>query len=154
MTSIVEEAVVAHVMSLAPKRREAWDREDAAAAAGAAAGREREQREAVLSTLQSGRAMRRHEVILTSPALLGLMRTSVSAGGRVVRRTLTADGPAQAGRVSAEDLQCLLGLGYLVERGNGKWLEITDAGNALVRDLVVFARGWGAPAQAESGVGA
>lgn len=96
----------------------------------------------VLSRLQSTRAAREHDVILTSRALLGLMRMAAADDNRVMRRTLTADGPQQSGRVSAEDLQCLKELGYMVERSGGKWLEITDTGNALVREMLEFARQW------------
>ena len=96
-------------------------------------------RAAALSRCQSGRAMREHELRLSSVGMLGLMRVANAAKGRFKRSELTATGCAGY-RVPGEDLNWLIKRGHLQEAG--PWVEITDQGNELVRAVVAFAETW------------
>jgi hypothetical protein len=86
----------------------------------------------------SGRMGRDHELVLSSSGLLGLLRLAAKGTGRTKRDELTYGG--NLNRMAGEDVHFLLQAGYLEERG--KWVEVSDQGNALVRELLVFAQTW------------
>lgn len=97
------------------------------------------ERAAALSRCQSGRAMRRYDLKLSSVGVIGLLRIANAAQGRFKRADLTASGAAGY-RLTGEDLNWLIERGHLKE--SGPWIEITDQGNELVRAVVAFAEMW------------
>ena len=96
-----------------------------------------EDRAATLNRCQSSKAMREYELRLSSTGLLGLLKVAATQGGRWMRNDIVG---CTGGRMTGDDLAWLMQLGYLANAG--KYVEVTDLGNALVRDLLVFAQEW------------
>lgn len=99
-----------------------------------------QQREAVLSQLQKGAARRPYEAILTTTAVLGLLRIGAAASGRMLRIEVAGQSKGLGYKMSGEDMQLLQALGHIEH--HGKFLEITERGNALVREMLAFAKAW------------
>lgn len=78
------------------------------------------------------------ELRLSSGGLLWLLKIAATQTGRWKRHDLTRGG--ESNRMKGEDLAWLLQVGHLQESGN--WVEVTDQGNALVRDVLAFAQEW------------
>ena len=94
---------------------------------------------AALQRCISERSRGGYELKLSSCGVVGLFRVANAAQGRFKRAELTANGPAGY-RLTGEDLAWLIARGHLME--SDKWLEITDQGQTLVREMVAFAQGW------------
>lgn len=93
-------------------------------------------RAAALSRSMSER--KEFERMLSSSGLLWLLRIAAKQSGRMKRHDLTHGGDSS--RLKGEDLAWLLQAGHLQE--SGIWVEVTDQGNALVRDVLAFAQKW------------
>lgn len=97
-----------------------------------------EARVQTLGRCQSGRAMREFAAVLSSSGLLGLLRIAATQSGRWVRADLLNGGGTY--RMHGEDLAWLEQHGHLEK--SGKWVVVTDQGNALVRAVLAFAQTW------------
>jgi hypothetical protein len=77
------------------------------------------------------------ELRVTSAGLLALMRLAASTAGWLPRKLITGSGTS----IQRADVAALIRAGWVDDRKKG--YEITEAGNALVRELVAFAQGEG-----------
>ena len=84
------------------------------------------------------------ELIVTSAGLLALMRLAASKAGWLPRELITGSGTS----IQRADVAALIRAGWVEDRPKG--YEITEAGNALVRELVAFAQGASTKGGAES----
>ena len=73
------------------------------------------------------------EVIVTSGGLLALLRLAVSQAGWLPREKITGS----SSPLTRADVAAMIRAGWVEDRAKG--YEITEAGNALVRELVAFA---------------
>lgn len=88
--------------------------------------------------LQRGRAT--GDLRISVKSLHGLFRIAASDYSKVSRVHLTQNGKPDT-RVTGEDLQALAARGYVAVSKH--WIEMTDQGNAFVRELVKLANSKG-----------
>lgn len=95
-------------------------------------------RDAILSRAVATRPV---EVRVTTITLHALFRLAASETGRMAVKDLNHSMGAKS-RITLEDVEPLIARGWIA-RGTHQVMEMTDAGNALVRELVAFANGKG-----------
>lgn len=78
------------------------------------------------------------ELMLSSSSLLVLFRLGAAPSGWLAKEKIIGE---KFGVASSEDVAALIVRGLVMERTKG--VEITDDGNALLRALVSFSKGWG-----------
>lgn len=97
-------------------------------------------RDAILSAATEVRPREAFASISTM-GLHALFRLAASHTGRMAVKDLNHN-LALKSRISMEDVQPLIDRGW-IERGSHHVLEMTDAGNALVRELLAWVNGKG-----------
>lgn len=90
---------------------------------------------AILNELMSERRRGRVDLIITTMGLAALLTVGATCKGQLPWRTLNASGGNDR-RVTVEDLQAMVDHGYL--KRVGTYVEITDSGNDLIRELLNF----------------
>ena len=95
-------------------------------------------REQALKSLMTEGGRRESSSILTSNALLGLMRIAATTDGRTQRTGFVGGGHANR-LMSDDDVKELISRKW-VEADGARYLAITSEGNALVRHLLATAK--------------